>query len=174
MSVSGIVRRMDELGRIVIPKEIRRTMRIKEGDEMEIFSEGESLVVRKHSRFDGFMRAAERAVALLTSATGCDVFLVAADRIVAAGGSKRKEILSEKASEECVSLFLREPVTINCTDGFSPVDGVKLNVRSVCACPLLCAGDVTGTLVAAGENVENKRDFLMFAAEVLAATVCGE
>lgn len=43
MSVSGIVRRMDELGRIVIPKELRRTMRLREGDEMEIFRRGKVL-----------------------------------------------------------------------------------------------------------------------------------
>lgn len=43
MSVSGIVRRMDELGRIVIPKELRRTMRLREGDEMEIFRRGRAL-----------------------------------------------------------------------------------------------------------------------------------
>ena len=85
MSVSGIVRRMDELGRIVIPKELRRTMRLREGDEMEIFSEGESLVVRKHSRFDGFRRAAEKAVTLAASVTGCEVFVVAARKSSHAG-----------------------------------------------------------------------------------------
>lgn len=70
MSGKGIVRRMDELGRIVIPKELRRSMRLEEGDEMEIFSEGEGLVVRKHSRFTAFLRAADRAVSLASSATG--------------------------------------------------------------------------------------------------------
>lgn len=99
MSGFGIVRRMDELGRIVIPKELRRIMRLKEGDEMEIFSEGESLVVRKHSRFDAVRRAADKAVRLLHERTGCDVFLIAADKVAAAavrternsrrGGSRR-------------------------------------------------------------------------------------
>ena len=51
MDRTGIVRRMDELGRIVIPKEIRRVMRLEEGEEMEIFPEGDQFVVRKHSRF---------------------------------------------------------------------------------------------------------------------------
>ena len=48
MSGFGIVRRMDELGRIVIPKEFRKTLRLSEGDEMEIFSDGEQLFVRRH------------------------------------------------------------------------------------------------------------------------------
>ena len=53
MADIGIVRRMDELGRIVIPKEIRRSLRLKVGDEMEIIPCGDGLRVKKHMRFDG-------------------------------------------------------------------------------------------------------------------------
>ena len=49
MRATGIVRRIDDLGRVVIPKEIRRTLRIKEGDSLEIFTDRESLVLQKYS-----------------------------------------------------------------------------------------------------------------------------
>ena len=48
MKATGIVRRIDDLGRIVIPKEIRRTMRIREGDPLEIFTDGDSIIMRKY------------------------------------------------------------------------------------------------------------------------------
>ena len=48
MKATGIVRRIDDLGRVVIPKEIRRTMRIREGDPLEIYTEGNSVILRKH------------------------------------------------------------------------------------------------------------------------------
>ena len=86
MSETGIVRRMDELGRIVIPKEIRRSLRLAEGEEMEILPDGEKLIVRKHSRFSEAKRAAESKVAALADATGCEAFLVAADEVAAARG----------------------------------------------------------------------------------------
>lgn len=174
MSVSGIVRRMDELGRIVIPKELRRTMRLREGDEMEIFSEGESLVVRKHSRFEGFRRAAEKAVTLAASVTGCEVFVVAADRVAAAAGARRKEIAARRISEECArAVSGREAKCMNFEGGFSPVDGIEFAARSVVSVPMFSAGDVTGWLVAAGENAEKWKGYLEFAAGVL-ESVCAE
>ena len=84
MSGFGIVRRMDELGRIVIPKEFRKTLRLSEGDEMEIFSDGEQLFVRRHSGFNGFRRFARTAVKELNRMTHCDVFIIAAEEVVAA------------------------------------------------------------------------------------------
>lgn len=174
MGVSGIVRRMDELGRIVIPKELRRTMHLQEGDEMEIFSEGENLVVRKHSRFDGFRRAAEKAVTLAASVTGCEVFVVAADRVAAAGGARRKEIAAHRISEECARVVSgRETRSMISEGGFSPVDGIKFAACSVVSVPMFSAGDVTGWLVAAGENADKWKGYLEFAAGVL-GSVCAE
>ena len=87
MSDVGIVRRMDELGRIVIPKELRRSLRLREGDEMEIFPEGELIVIRKHMRLNGFAEAVEGVVRALAASTGCGAFAVCADCVIAAAGS---------------------------------------------------------------------------------------
>ena len=162
MSGKGIVRRMDELGRIVIPKELRRSMRLEEGDEMEIFSEGEGLVVRKHSRFTAFLRAADRAVSLASSATGCEVFLASAF----------KELVSRPLSEGFASIARgRRTQILHSEDGFSPADGVRLPAGTLVAVPVLSGGDVTGCLFAAGVNAEEKLPFFEFAAGVTGA-VC--
>ena len=87
MSETGIVRRMDGLGRIVIPKELRRLLGLKAGDETEIAADGDRLTVRRHSRFAGFVTVCGRAVSYAASMTGCEVFLTAADR----GGSRLRQ-----------------------------------------------------------------------------------
>ena len=106
MDRTGIVRRMDELGRIVIPKEIRRVMRLEEGEEMEIFPEGDQFVVRKHSRFSALGRTVDAVVGLLAEHTGCEVFLAAAGVVTAAGrlflageGAEEAEALAAFAAE---------------------------------------------------------------------------
>ena len=172
MSGKGIVRRMDELGRIVIPKELRRSMRLEEGDEMEIFSEGEGLVVRKHSRFTAFLRAADRAVSLASSATGCEVFLASADCVLCAGGARFKELVSRPLSEGFASIARgRRTQILHSEDGFSPADGVRLPAGTLVAVPVLSGGDVTGCLFAACVNAEEKLPFFEFAAGVTGA-VC--
>ncbi len=168
MSGFGIVRRMDELGRIVIPKELRRIMRLKEGDEMEIFSEGESLVVRKHSRFDAVRRAADKAVRLLHERTGCDVFLIAADKVAAAAGPHRKELTEGRLTEECAALASSRETRVVSKTGISPKNGLWL-AGAVVATPVVFSGDVVGALVCVGENAEDEKDSLSLTAGVLEA-----
>ena len=100
MSETGIVRRMDGLGRIVIPKELRRLLGLKAGDETEIAADGDRLTVRRHSRFAGFVTVCGRAVSYAASMTGCDVFLTAADRVEAACGRHAKDMLSRPLTAE--------------------------------------------------------------------------
>ena len=77
-----ITRRIDELGRIVIPKELRRTLRIKEGDELEILPQGDSLVLRKYSPFDDMLYASDGVVNMIGEYVGCEVYVVAGDRVI--------------------------------------------------------------------------------------------
>ena len=73
MTTAGIVRRIDELGRIVIPKEMRRTMHLKEGDEMEILSSGDALTLRKYSSFESILPIIRSTAKLLSKAPDATV-----------------------------------------------------------------------------------------------------
>ena len=134
MDRTGIVRRMDELGRIVIPKEIRRVMRLAEGEEMEIFPEGDQFVVRKHSRFSALGRTVDAVVGLLAEHTGCEVFLAAAGVVTAAGGRMRKALLARPLAEGFAARFRgRERVCVKGEIGLSPVEGTDVGgARRVC------------------------------------------
>ena len=75
MLTTGITRRIDELGRVVIPKEIRRTMRLREGEEMEIFVEDNSLVLKKYSSLATLARFADEVAESLAVAAGGTVVI---------------------------------------------------------------------------------------------------
>ncbi len=82
MQNSGLVRRIDELGRIVIPKEIRRTLRIRSGDAIEINKDGESLILKKHSPFKEFGKMAEQIAQTLSSTIKKECLITDTDRVI--------------------------------------------------------------------------------------------
>ena len=101
MKATGIVRRIDDLGRVVIPKEIRRTLRIREGDPLEIYTDREGEVIFKKYSPMGEMgtMAAELAEALARTA-GMSCAVCDRDAVIAAAGSAKKDILEKSVSPE--------------------------------------------------------------------------
>ena len=88
MKATGIVRRIDDLGRVVIPKEIRRTLRIREGDPLEIFTDREGeIILKKYSPIGELSAFARQYADSLAQTAGCLVCICDMDQIVAAAGS---------------------------------------------------------------------------------------
>ncbi len=165
---AGIVRRMDELGRIVIPKELRRTLRIREGDEMEIFSDGETLLVRKYCRLESFVRTAEVVAKELARKTCCEVLVVASDKIVAAAGERRKETQGKTVAKTLSDVLAEKRNVAFSVDGSYVVsDGIEIVADGVSASPVNTAGDVTGFIVCVGKGAVAYADFVILSAEIL-------
>lgn len=101
MKATGIVRRIDDLGRIVLPKEIRRTLRIREGDPLEIFTDREGeIILKKYSPIGELSQYAKEYVEALSQTTGNTVCIADRDQIVAASGQNRKEVLEKPISQD--------------------------------------------------------------------------
>lgn len=90
MKATGIVRRIDELGRVVIPKEIRRTLRIKEGDPLEIFTDRDELMLKKYSPIATLDKMSEATAKTLNELSGHLVLLCDTDEILAVCGEGRR------------------------------------------------------------------------------------
>ena len=91
MKATGIVRRIDDLGRIVIPKEIRRTLRIKEGDPLEIFTDREGeVILKKYSQVGELGKFAAEFAESLAQTSGHGVCITDRDQIVAAAGGMKR------------------------------------------------------------------------------------
>lgn len=94
MKATGIVRRIDDLGRVVVPKEIRRTLRIREGDPMEIFTDREGeIILKKYSPIGELGLFAQQYADAVTHATGHITAICDKDQIIAASGIPKRELI---------------------------------------------------------------------------------
>ena len=96
---TGIVRRIDELGRIVIPKEIRKNLRIKNGDNIEILVEGDSITLRKYSQIENALDMTNVYADSFYQVLKYNVIITDTDKIVAVAGNLKKKYLNAKISE---------------------------------------------------------------------------
>ena len=106
MKATGIVRRIDDLGRVVIPKEIRRTMRIREGEMLEIFTGRENEVVfKKYSPLGGVAEHAAMFAEAASKASGVNVAICDRDTVTAAAGKDKRAVLGKNVSRELNELM---------------------------------------------------------------------
>lgn len=176
MKATGIVRRIDDLGRVVIPKEIRRTMRIREGEPMEIFTgrEGE-IVLKKYSPIEELGNLAREYVQAMAQTLGILVCVTDHDMVVAASGPRQQEYQGKTISRELEELILRrETLQKKEQDrGKVPVienDHMLFGAQMVQ--PILAAGDTIGSVILlnkreAGEFTESDKKLMMIAARFL-------
>jgi len=117
LKATGIVRRIDDLGRVVIPKEIRRTLRIREGDPLEIFTDREGeVILKKYSPIGELSDFADQYAESLHKTSGHITCISDRDTIIAVSGASKKEYLEkslspelEKVIEEKTTLIVKAP-----------------------------------------------------------------
>lgn len=147
MKATGIVRRIDDLGRVVIPKEIRRTMRIREGDPLEIFTDnGGEVVFKKYSPMGEMAAFASQYADVLYRACGQPVIICDRDHITASAGVAKKELHSHRLSPSLEALIETRQTQILDKDKavVTPTED-SAHMVSVCA-PILGAGDIGGAV----------------------------
>ena len=111
LKATGVVRRIDDLGRIVIPKEIRRTLRIKEGDPLEIFTDKEGeVILKKYSPIGELSEFATGYAETLSKTTGHIACITDKDSVIAVSGGSKKEFLEQSLSTELEKLMENKEV----------------------------------------------------------------
>ena len=106
MKATGIVRRIDDLGRVVVPKEVRRTLRIREGDPLEIFTDHEGeIILKKYSPIGELGQFAAQYAECMAQVLGCLVCVTDCDRVIAAAGAGRKNYYGKPLTEELEQLI---------------------------------------------------------------------
>ena len=156
MKATGIVRRIDDLGRIVIPKEIRRTLRIKEGDPLEIFTDREGeVILKKYSQVGELGKFAAEFAESLAQTSGHGVCITDRDQIVAAAGGMKKEYIGKTISDVLENMINeRESILAGKTPGrhVDLTNGEsKPDVPQVIT-PILCGGDAIGSVILSGKD----------------------
>ncbi len=158
MKATGIVRRIDDLGRVVIPKEIRRTMRIREGDPLEIYTDREGEVIFKKYSPIGELNsfAAQYAETLYKT---CEMAVVICDRdtVIAAAGLPKRDFLEKRVNPDA-EVLMEHRNLYQRTEAAPPIamTDVKSDWFVSCAMPMITDGDIVGC-VAAMASEKNPR-----------------
>lgn len=153
MKATGIVRRIDDLGRVVIPKEIRRTMRIREGEPLEIFVDREGeVILKKYSPIGELSEFAQEYADALAEETNHGVFILDRDVIIAVSGVPRKAFLekqissdAEKVMEDRRASIINDKGADSFCQGIGETEDYSFN-SSVMA-PIIVEGDPIGVVV---------------------------
>ncbi len=148
MKATGIVRRIDDLGRVVIPKEIRRTMRIREGDPLEIYTEKDGEVIfKKYSPIGELGDFAITYAETLSKTSGKATLITDRDNIIAVSGVPKKELLERRVSTDIESVMNeKQSFRSRSGDGLSVAEGVdKYNAGVVV--PIVSEGDTIGSVI---------------------------
>lgn len=151
MKATGIVRRIDDLGRVVIPKEIRRTLRIREADPLEIFTDREGeIILKKYSPIGELGTFAKDYAEALAASSGHSVFITDRDQVIAAAGGIRKDTIGQPVTSQLENLMKdREHIL----SGVNERETIKItnedleNNRPQVITPILCEGDVIGSVI---------------------------
>lgn len=156
MKATGIVRRIDDLGRVVIPKEIRKTMRIREGQAMEIFTGREGdIVLKKYSPIEEMAEDAAEYAKALSSVCSHLVCVSDQEQIVAASGPDQKNYLGKSISPELEDLLANRQSIDAPPDSRSSIpllqDQSRPSVHEIVV-PILSSGDVLGAVILLGKN----------------------
>lgn len=149
MKATGIVRRIDDLGRIVIPKEIRRTMRIREGDPLEIFTESNGTVIfKKYSPIGELGEFATQYAESLSKSTGIPACITDKDNVIAVSGVPKRELREKKVSGE-LEKIMQKKSTYMANDNNKAIqiaDDTEKYEAGVVA-PIVYDGDSIGTVL---------------------------
>lgn len=172
MKNTGVIRRIDDLGRIVIPKDIRKTLRIKDGESLEIFLSSDNIVLKKYSPLEGLQNFYKTYAESIFSEIGNNVMVVDRDRIVAVSGDLRKKYLDKPISQKMDSIIQNRAI-------ISSKDKSKIEIisddnvdASYVIAPIITNGDAVGAFIIM--SVSDSIDDFIIKTGSIAAKILGK
>lgn len=150
MKATGIVRRIDDLGRVVIPKEIRRTLRIREGDPLEIFVDRDGeVILKKYSPIGELGDFAKEYAESIHDTTKQVALITDRDAVIAVAGAVKKDFLDKRISETVEQAMESRQIVYVEQDATDPLlaDEDSSSFSSYVICPIIASGDAIGTVI---------------------------
>ncbi len=147
MKTTGVVRRIDDLGRVVIPKEIRKTLRIKDGESLEIFLESDNIVLKKYSPFTNLESFYKNYVDSIYTALNDNIMITSRDKIVAVAGDLKKQYLNKNISSS-IDKIIQSRLTVSQRE-FKELNLINEQVEycSYVISPIIVGGDAIGAVI---------------------------
>lgn len=147
MKSTGVVRRVDDLGRIVIPKEIRRTLKIRDGEELEIFVENDVVVLKKFSKVADLENISKKIIDVVSSLIGKTVLVSDRDMFITGSGDLKKNYMNKEISNFIEEAMEKRTVCVEKSlSSIELVSGIT-DSYSYIVYPIISFGDVVGSVV---------------------------
>ena len=158
MKATGIVRRIDELGRIVIPKEIRRTLRIRETDPLEIYTDTEDrIILKKYSPMANLSEFALDYAEALSNATGLSAIITDREHVIAAAGADKKLLMNKAVTKELGRAMNERKHFIAFGDDEAFIKATEeFEFKQEAMHPIISAGDVLGCVFMMSKDMKYK------------------
>ncbi len=150
MKATGIVRRIDELGRVVIPKEIRSTLRLKSGDPLEIFTDRDELMLKKYSPIASLEKFSEGTAKSLSDLSGHIAVICDTDEVIHSSGRGQRSFDGKSLSEKMEKILRdRKSYVANLSEGGDMIPITSSDDSEITAqiiVPIVCNGDCLGAV----------------------------
>lgn len=169
MKSTGITRRIDDLGRIVIPKEIRKNLKIKENEVLEIFINNDEIILKKFSPFNDSEKVLSDYIKVINDMTGNDVIITDRDKVILSSKRLEERLLNKKLSEYVNDLIEnRSTFLSNDMKGIEVIDNEKIK-QNYYFIPFIIDSDVVGSIImfSSKEIDENSKSLLLIASKLL-------
>jgi AbrB family transcriptional regulator (stage V sporulation protein T) len=166
---TGITRRIDDLGRIVIPKEIRKNLKIKENEVLEIFINNDEIILKKFSRFNDSEKVLSDYIKVINDMTGNDVIITDRDKVILSSKRLEERLLNKKLSEYVNDLIENRSIFLsNDMKGIEVIDNEKIK-QNYYFIPFIIDSDVVGSIImfSSKEFDENSKSLLLIASKLL-------
>lgn len=158
MKNTGVIRRIDDLGRIVIPKEIRKSLRIKDGESLEIFLDSENIVLKKYSSFNNLQEFYKNYVDSINAIIKENIIITDRDSIIAMAGNLKKDYYGKTISKTLEEIIQNsENVFVAQNTPFNIIDEIPEKL-SYAISPIIANGDAIGAVIIAS-NERQLTDF---------------
>lgn len=169
MKSTGITRRIDDLGRIVIPKEIRKNLKIKENEVLEIFINNDEIILKKFSPFNDSEKVLSDYIKVINDMTGNDVIITDRDKVILSTKKLEEKLLNKKLSEYVNDLIENRSIFLsNDMKGIEVIDNEKIK-QNYYFIPFIIDSDVVGSIImfSSKEFDENSKSLLSIASKLL-------
>ena len=152
MKATGVIRRIDDLGRVVIPKEIRKNLRIKEGDNLEIFVQNEEVILKKYSMMNKINDLAQELTDAIYTFMKHSIFITDTDSIIAGSGPLKKDYIGKNISDYITdSIKRRDRMIENHFKELQITDDNIVNCSYVMS-TILASGEAVGMILIISED----------------------
>ena len=155
MKATGIIRRIDDLGRIVIPKEIRKKLKINDGENIEIYISDEKIILQKYSNIKNIKDIAQNLTDSIYSILKDDVIITDTEMVISASGKYRKNLINKKISNELINMMNKKDNNIhnniNIVNDIEIAENFKINVITE-------NGDIKGSIILISNNITKEKE----------------